>query len=159
MPSHELVSNAVLERTSNSHPRFITLPASVVADWNIFAGTLVEGSMNGFNLGQMTVRPSGDGWMIEVPSSLCAKAQVNTGDAVELRLRLAAVVMPIELQMLLDTDPLAQAKWVTLTENERRKLRDHVTVARLPDTRAQRARDGLEVGPLKPSYAVKPAVA
>lgn len=159
--SQEFVSSAVLERTSASMPRFITLPRSLVEAWNISGFTLVEGSVNGFELGRVRVRTEGADCAIEVPSSLCAKAQVNTGDTVQLCLRTAAVSIPQELQLLLDTDPIAQEKWVALSDSERRRLQEHVTVARLADTRVQRARDGLSLGkpPATHTNAAKPTPA
>lgn len=143
MDSAEIVCTSVVERTSGSEPRFVTIAAAQLAAWTLRPTFFVEGSMNEMNLGRTSLQRQGSRYHLELPSALCAKAQVNTGDSVTLRLRLVEDVFPAELQQLIDEDEAVRASWSKLSEPERRTLRDHVASARLPETRVRRARDGL----------------
>ncbi|HEX6560345.1 MAG TPA: YdeI/OmpD-associated family protein [Longimicrobiales bacterium] len=144
MSSGEIVCTSVVERTSGSAPRFAGISDTQLGNWAVRPTLVVEGSMNGMDLGRTTLRRTDRGrYEIELPSPLCAKAQVNTGDHVTLRLRLVDDVFPVELQQLLDADAIARESWSNLSEPEQRTLREHVASARLPETRARRAREGL----------------
>ncbi len=144
MSSRDIACTAVLKRKSASLPRYVVIPTIHVSSWDLGTRALVEGTMNGMKLGRLTLQLSADdGWVLEIPSILCAKSQVDTGDVVSLELRLTSEGVPHELQSLIDSDPLASEKWTDLSDPERRVLRDHVSSAMLPDTRARRARSGL----------------
>ena len=140
----EVSYKCVLERRSGSEPRYALVPAGNLAPPDIGNEVTVEGTLNGYDLGPVRLRSRPDDmWELELASPICAKAQVGTGDSIMLRLRLASADVPPELQDLLDTEPLARAKWLEMTDTEQRVLRDRVRSARLTETRARRAREGL----------------
>lgn len=144
MDSGEIICRSVLQRDSNSAPRYATISEPQLAGWTLRQTMVVEGSMHGYQLGRTMLRRSPRGhYQIELASPLCAKAQVDTGDPISLRLRLVDAGFPVELQQLIDADESARGKWDELSVQDQRSLSEHVGSARLPETRARRAREAL----------------
>lgn len=131
---------AIIERKHPKLPRFVVVPDKAVARWEIKGTTVVEGSLNGAEMGRRTLKPWDDQrWFIELPESLCRKAQVDTGDSVTITLRIAPAGLPEELAQLIANDPMAKARWEKLTSSQQRMLRENVAAAKRPATRQRRA--------------------
>jgi len=76
---------------------------------------------------------------MELPQPLCEKAGIETGDRVELEMRVASEELPAELAELLASDALAKKAWERLSASSRRMVREHVAAAKQTETRARRA--------------------
>ncbi len=120
------------------------MPASAVAAWNLEGTTVVEGTLDGVDLGRRSLkRWDADRWFVDLPGTWCRNAGVSTGDGVELTLRIASSELPQELARLIAESATAQAAWRRLTASQQRMLREHVLAAKRPKTRERRARRGL----------------
>ena len=135
---------APIERKHANLPRYVAVPASKVAPWALQTTTVVEGTLNGVDLGRRGLKKWDDQrWFIEIPEPLCRRANVETGHRVNLTLRLASERLPEELEQILASDPAAKEIWHSLNASGQRMLREHVGAARQPATRARRAAQAL----------------
>lgn len=131
---------AQIERKSDDLPVYVVIEPAVLAAWDVTATLIVEGLINSTPLGRRSLKPwRKQGWFIELPKAVCAKARVAVGDTVQLQLRKASTENPIELQHLLDSDLAARQRWLQLTASRRRLIREYVLDAVQSETRAKRA--------------------
>jgi hypothetical protein len=90
-------------------PRFIVIPKGDVANWRLKETTTVDGTLNGVSVGRRSLKRLDDSnWFIDLPEVLCRRAQVDTGDTVDVSLHLAATALPPELSSLLSRNAEAQ---------------------------------------------------
>jgi len=126
------------------HPQFsrlATIPLEKIAPWNIDQTTVIEGTINGIDLGRRSLKRWDERrcWWIDLPEPLCKKASLDTGDQVALSIRLASEDLPGELQQLLKTNKTAKARWDKLTKAQQRMLREEIIAAKSSATRIKRA--------------------
>lgn len=126
------------------HPQFsrlVTIPLEKITPWRLTTTTTVEGTINGIDLGRRSLKLWDERkcWWIDLPEPLCKKAKVDTGDSVELTIRLASEDLPQELQQLLKENPVAKENWTKLTSAQQRMLREEIFAAKTPATRLKRA--------------------
>ena len=81
------------------HPQFsrlVTIPLDIVAPWKLSQTTVVEGTINGTELGRRSLKRWDERqcWWIDLPETLCKKAGLETNDEVRLVLRLASDELP-----------------------------------------------------------------
>lgn len=130
------------------HPQFsrlVTIPLDVIDSWRLSGTTVIEGTINGTELGRRSMKrwDDRDCWWIDLPEALCKKAKLETGDKVDLKIRLASEELPDELKQLLKDEPRAKANWDKLTEAQQRMLREGIFAAKSPEARKRRARKQL----------------
>ena len=120
--------------------RLATIPLEQVASWNLDQTTVVEGTVNGVDFGRRSMKRWDDRncWWIDLPDSLCKKAKIDTGDNVELQIKLASEDLPEELQNLLNENKSAKARWDKMTTAQRRMLREEVFAAKSSEARSRR---------------------
>ena len=121
--------------------RLVTIPLEEISPWKLTGTTTVEGTINGVDLGRRSLKRWDDRncWWIDLPEPLCKKAKLETGDEVQLTIRLASEDLPEELQELLKTNPVAKANWEKLTQPQQRMLREDVFAAKTSAARQRRA--------------------
>lgn len=158
---------SVVEHKHEGLPRFVCVPLQKVAPWKLEETTTVEGTMRaiGRAIGRAAGNAVGAGadasveigrrslkrwderrcWWMDLPEPLCRKAKVDTGDRVELSLRVASQELPKELAMLISKNPAARKNWERLTAPQQRMLREEIYAASQPQTRERRARRMLNV--------------
>jgi hypothetical protein len=121
--------------------RLVTIPLEKIAPWKLTETTVVEGEINGTPLGRRSLKRWDDRncWWIDLPDPLCRKAELDTGDEVELTIRLASEELPEELALLLRTNRTAKGNWEKLTVAQQRMLREEILAAKSSETRARRA--------------------
>jgi Bacteriocin-protection, YdeI or OmpD-Associated len=118
----------------------VVIPNSAIGAWNLTDTTVVEGSLNGHELGRRGLKKWDDRrWFIELPQPICERAKVDTGSRVQLVLQIASDKLPTELEDLLAKNPAAKQAWDRLSPGSQRMLRENVAAAKLPATRARRA--------------------
>jgi uncharacterized protein YdeI (YjbR/CyaY-like superfamily) len=78
-------------------------------------------------------------------NEVCTKTGIDTGDQVQLSLKIASPKLPEELADLIRKSAAARARWDQLTLGQKRMLREEVLAAKLSSTRARRAARGLGV--------------
>src|SRR6185295_4325652 len=88
------------------HPqlsRLVTIPSEKILPWKLEQTTVVEGTINGVELGRRSLKRWDDRncWWIDLPDPLCKRAKLETGDEVTLKIRLAPEDLPDELNDLL----------------------------------------------------------
>lgn len=127
--------------------RLVTIPLKAVSAWKLDGTTIVEGTINGTELGRRSLKRWDDRncWWIDLPEPLCKRAKIDTGDNVTLKIRLASEELPKELTELLNDVPAAKAKRDKLTAAQQRMLREDILAAKNPETRARRAAKALGV--------------
>jgi len=120
--------------------RLVTIPLDVVAPWKLNQTTVVEGTINGIDLGRRSMKRWDERqcWWIDLPDPLCKKVKIDVGDEVELNLTLASEELPDELKTLLSKDPAAKARWEKLTSAQQRMLREEIFAAKSSETRTRR---------------------
>jgi hypothetical protein len=134
-----------IQRKHPRLPRFFMIPSKAIAAWALEGTAVIEGTLNGADLGRRTIKRWDDNrWFIDLTESICRKARVETGERVELVMRPASKRLPKELKHLLARDPCAQAKWDNLTVSQQRLLREHVLSAKQAATRLRRAKHALQ---------------
>ena len=121
--------------------RLVTIPLDAIQPWKLTGTTTIEGTINGTELGRRSLKrwDERDCWWIDLPEPLCKKARLETGDEVELTIRLASEDLPEELKELLKSNATARANWEKLTPPQQRMLREDVFTAKTPETRRRRA--------------------
>ena len=90
---------SVSSKVIRHHPqlsRLVTIPLDKIAPWKLTETTTVEGTINGIELGRRSLKRWDERkcWWIDLPEPLCKKAKVDTGDSVELTIRLASEDLP-----------------------------------------------------------------
>ncbi len=137
---------AVIARKDPRLPRFVVVPSPVIAPWKLSQTTVVEGTLNGHDLGRRSLKKWDDRrWFIELPQPLCERAKVDTGSRIALAIQIASDSLPAELENLLATNPAARYAWDRLSPGSQRMLREDVAAAKQPATRARRAANGLGI--------------
>ena len=121
--------------------RLLTIPLDKIAPWKIDGTTVVEASVNGIDLGRRSLKrwDDRDCWWIDLPDPLCQKAKIDTGDEVELTIKLASEALPQELQQLLTQNKSAKSRWDKMTTAQKRMLREEILAAKSSETRLRRA--------------------
>ena len=135
----QVVSTVI--RHNPQFARLVTIPIAKIAVWKLDQTTVIEGTLNGFELGRRSLKRWDDRncWWIDLPDALCKKAGVDTGDEVKLAIRLASEDLPAELEALLKTNKTANANWLKLTKAQQRMLREEIFAAKSSETRTRRA--------------------
>jgi hypothetical protein len=135
-----------IERKAQRLPRFLVVPADLLEGWKLGGTTVVEAMINGIDVGRRSLKKwDDDRWFVELAQSMCERVGVDTGDRVNLTLRLASDDLPDELASLLAGSRRAQVAWAKLTPAQQRMLREEVFAAKAADTRRRRAERGLGV--------------
>jgi len=121
--------------------RLVTIPVETIAPWKLTETTVIEGEINGTPMGRRSMKRWDDRncWWIDLPDPFCKKAKLDTGDEVELKIRLASEELPEELTHLLSINRIAKANWERLTTAQQRMLREEIFAAKSRETRARRA--------------------
>lgn len=78
--------------------RLVTIPIEQIAKWKLTETTTIEGTINDTELGRRSLKrwDEKNCWWIDLPETLCNKAQLETGDEVKLTIRLASEDLPVE---------------------------------------------------------------
>ena len=137
---------AVVERKDRALPRFVVLPADELAGWALEGTTVVDAKINDCTVGRRSLKRLGrdiDAWFIDLPSRVCDRLGIETGQRVIVTLSLAAEELPPELSALIQANPIARRKWEGLTSSQKRALREHVLAAKRVETRTRRAERSL----------------
>jgi Bacteriocin-protection, YdeI or OmpD-Associated len=89
--------------------------------------------------GRKSVKPWGDGrFFLDLPQSLCRRADADTGDSVEIVLVPVSDDPPDELVAAVTADPSARRSWERLSPSQRRAIVNDVLDAVRADTRQRR---------------------
>jgi hypothetical protein len=133
-----------VERHQPDLPRFVVIPAALVAVWQPEGTTVVEGEINGISIGRRSMkRWDAERWFIDLPEQLCRTAGIDSGDQVVLEIRMASTELPTELAELLAQSPTATERWNNLSPGHRRAIHEQIVAAKRPETRIRRARKAL----------------
>ncbi len=121
--------------------RLATIPLDRVSSWKRDATTVVEGTINGVELGRRSMKRWNERncWWIDLPDALCKKVGIDDGDKVHLVLRLASEELPAELGDLLNNNRLAKTRWEKMTPSQQRMLREDVYAVKSSEARTRRA--------------------
>ena len=133
---------AQVQRKDPSLPVFVVVPSKLVAPWKLTGTTVVEGKVNGYNLGRRTLKAWGkgvDAWFVEFTAPICKAAGLTVGDTVALELWLADTATPQELAALLSASKRLSGVWFALSDRERREATEHIRAAKSPTTPERRA--------------------
>jgi Domain of unknown function (DUF1905) len=66
-------------------PRYVVLPDPEVVALGLDGRVTVDGELNGVAFARKSVKPWGDGrFFLDLPQSLCRRADADTGDSVEI---------------------------------------------------------------------------
>ena len=144
---YTLEITATVEHKHVGFPRFVCMPLEKIAPWKLESTTTIEGTLNNVDIGRRSLKRWDDRecWWIDLPEPLCLKAKIDTGDRVQLSLRIAAVDLPEELARLVSKEPVARKAWEQLTPGQQRMLREEIMAAKQSVTRERRARKALGV--------------
>jgi hypothetical protein len=128
-------------------PPFVCIPISKVDPWKLKGTTTVEVTMNGVDIGRRSLKRWEDRncWFMDLSNEACRKANVETGDRVNLSLKIASDELPAELAELIKKNSQARANWERLTPGQQRMLREEILAAKQPATRARRAARALGI--------------
>jgi antitoxin component of MazEF toxin-antitoxin module len=131
---------AVIQRKSETLPRFVVIPAKAVEAWHLAGTTTVDLQINGTPAGRRSLTVwDAKKWFIGIPETLCKAANVDTGSRVTLRFSVADSAMPNELRELVERDAAARSRWESLTPAQQRMLRENVAAGKAEATRRRRA--------------------
>lgn len=140
----EITHQGIIQRKADSLPRYVEIPAALVAPWGLTGTTVVEGEMNGRPMGRRGLKRWDDErWFFDLPDRLCRAAGADVGDHVILRLWRTDESLPEELARLIRDDRRFKRAWDAMSESRRRMLREHVLDAKRSETRERRARKAL----------------
>ena len=124
-------------------PVYVVVPCAIVASWNLTGTTVVEGSVNGRDLGRRTFKrwstSDASDWFLELTAPFCKLANINVGEQLNVSLKLADSEPPAELESLLRQTSALRAAWERLSESARRTNMEHIRSAKSATTRANRA--------------------
>jgi len=137
----EIKIQSTIIRHMPQFSRLVTIPLKAVSAWNLDGTTVVEGTINGIELGRRSLKRWDDRncWWIDLPEPLCKRAKIDTGDKVTLKIHLALEELPRQLTELLNDVPVAKARWDKLTVAQQRMLREEILAAKNSETRTRRA--------------------
>jgi predicted DNA-binding antitoxin AbrB/MazE fold protein len=137
----EITVTSTVIRHNSQFSRLVTIPLDKIEPWKLTGTTTVEGTINDVELGRRSLKrwDERNCWWIDLPEPLCKKANLDTGDEVKLKIRLASEDLPEELQDLLKSNPTAKASWEKLTQPQQRMLREDVFAAKSSAARRRRA--------------------
>ena len=135
-----------IERKAQRLPRFLVVPAQLLKGWKLAGTTVVEAMINGIAVGRRSLKKwDDDRWFVELPQPMCERIGVDTGDRVDLSLRLASDELPDELATLLEASRRAKAAWAKLTTAQQRMLREKILAGKSAETRRRWAERALGV--------------
>lgn len=134
----------VISKVIRHNPQFsrlVTIPINNIEPWTLTGTTTVEGTINNTDLGRRSLKQWEERkcWWIDLPEPLCKKARLETGDEVQLTIRLASEDLPDELKDLLENNTVAKTNWEKLTHPQQRMLRENIFAAKTSATRRRRA--------------------
>src|SRR6185295_10848298 len=88
----EIKIQSTIIRHMPQFSRLVTIPLKAVSAWNLDGTTVVEGTINGIELGRRSLKRWDDRncWWIDLPEPLCKRAKIDTGDKVTLKIHLAS---------------------------------------------------------------------
>ncbi len=134
----------VLERKHPDMAAFVVVPAATVRRWKLTATTTVDGALDRVPLGRRSLqRWDDDRWFLELRHDHLVALGKAPGDRATLTIAVASTSLPSELQALLDSVPAAGDRWRSMTDAQRRMLREDILAAKTPVTRDRRARRAL----------------
>jgi hypothetical protein len=141
----EIELTSVVTRHTPQFSRLVTIPMDTILAWKIEHTTIIEGTINGVDLGRRSLKRWEDRhcWWIDLPEPLCKKANLEIGVQVHLIIRLASDELPEDLAALLKTNPIAKRRWEKLTQAQQRMLREEIFAAKTSQTRLRRAEKAL----------------
>jgi hypothetical protein len=121
--------------------RLTTIPSEKVAPWKLHVTTVVEGTINGVEMGRRSMKrwDERDCWWIDLPDALCKKVGITEGDKIDLVLRVASEDLPDELAELINRSKLAKARWDQMMVAQQRMLREEIYGVKSSDARSRRA--------------------
>lgn len=137
----EITVTSKVMRHNPQFSRLVTIPLDKIGPWKLTGTTTVEGTINDIDLGRRSLKQWEERkcWWIDLPEPLCKKAKLETGDEVQLTIRLASEDLPDELKDLLKNNSAAKANWEKLTQPQQRMLREDIFAAKTSATRRRRA--------------------
>lgn len=145
MSSSDTVTlDVVLERKHPGLPAFVVVPASAVAAWALTSTTTVEATLDGVELGRVSLKRWDDErWFLELRRSRLEAVAKAVGKRARLVLARASTELPTEIQTLVDGFPGARTRWEGLTKAQQRMLREAVLELKSSAARDRRARRDL----------------
>lgn len=137
----EITVTSKVIRHNPQFSRLVTIPLAELEPWKLTGTTTVEGTINHTDLGRRSLKRWDERqcWWIDLPEPLCKKARLETGDQVQLTIRLVSQDLPDELKDLLSNNSVAKANWEKLTHSQQRMLREDIFAAKTSSTRRRRA--------------------
>jgi hypothetical protein len=143
MPKQKHIT--VTSTVSRHHPQFsrlVTIPLAAISPWKLSDTTVIEGTINATELGRRSMKrwDNHNCWWIDLPEPLCKRANLETGDEVTLKIRLASEDLPDELKELIEKSSKAKANWEKLTLAQQRMLREEIFAAKSSETRSRRVK-------------------
>lgn len=142
--------DVVLEREHPEMPAFVVVPASAVAAWGLTSTTTVEATLDGVELGRVSLKRWDDKrWFLELRRDRFEAVAKALGKRARLVLARASTELPKELQALVDGFPEARSRWEGLTQAQQRMLREAVFELKTSAARDRRARKDLLPQPRK----------
>jgi Domain of unknown function (DUF1905) len=83
---------STIEHKHAGLPRFVCVPMSKVDPWKLEGTITVEVTINGVDVGRRSLKRWDDRvcWWMDLADAVCRKANVETGDRVQLSLRIAS---------------------------------------------------------------------
>ena len=125
-------------------PRFLVVPATLVASWGVDATTTVDAMINGIAVARRTLKPwTPRAWFVTITQEDCRSVGIDTGARVRLTLRRVSETLPEELSAVLRDHAEARERWQGLTRSQQRMLQDAITAAKQSSTRRRRAERAL----------------
>jgi hypothetical protein len=137
----EITVTSIVIRHNPQFSRLVTIALDKLVHWKLTGTMTIEGTINDTALGRRSLKwwEERRCWWIDLPEVLCKKAKLETGDEVQLTIRLASEDLPDELTDLLKNNSAAKANWEKLTQPQQRMLREDVFAAKSSATRKRRA--------------------
>ena len=137
----EITVTSKVIRHNPQFSRLVTIPLDTIEPWKLTGTTTVEGTINDTDLGRRSLKRWDDRecWWIDLPEPLCKKARLETGDKVQLTIRVASDELPDELKDLLKENSAAKTNWEKLSQPQQRMLREEIFAAKNSATRRRRA--------------------
>ena len=135
--------SAVLLRKDPRLPVYVVVPYARIAQWDLDATAIVEGTINGHSFGRRSVKrmdssPTSD-WFVDFTAPICKALGVAVGEELSVSMRLAPTEIPKELEALLAANPGARASWNSLPAYVRRTSEEHIRAGKGQSTRLRRA--------------------
>ena len=106
----EITVTAKVIRHNPQFSRLVTIALAKIQAWKLTGTSTVEGTINHTDLGRRSLKQWEERkcWWIDLPEALCRKARLETGDEVQLTIRLASEDLPDELKDLLKNNAVAK---------------------------------------------------